>query len=105
MPLVKEKRVCSSASRWCKPLVMVISFLSYFILYSIEYLKYYLYLPGSSDSKASAYNAGDPGSILGSGRSPGEENGNSSILAWEMPWPDDPGGLQVHGVAKELDAT
>ena len=32
--------------------------------------------PGGSDSKASARNAGDPGSILGSGRSPGEGNGN-----------------------------
>ena len=31
--------------------------------------------PDSSDGKASAYNAGDPGSIPGSGRSPGEENG------------------------------
>ena len=27
--------------------------------------------PGGSDSKESAYNAGDPGSIPGSGRSPG----------------------------------
>ena len=32
--------------------------------------------PGDSDSKASAYNAGDPGSIPGSGRAPREENGN-----------------------------
>ena len=32
--------------------------------------------PGDSDGKASAYSAGDPGSILGSGRSPGEGNGN-----------------------------
>ena len=31
--------------------------------------------PGGSD-KASAWNAGDPGSIPGSGRSPGEGNGN-----------------------------
>ena len=31
--------------------------------------------PGGSDSKASAYNAGDPGSIPGSGRS-GEANGH-----------------------------
>ena len=31
--------------------------------------------PYSSDAKASACNAGDPGSIPGSGRSPGEENG------------------------------
>ena len=28
------------------------------------------------DGKASAYNAGDPGSIPGLGRSPGEGNGN-----------------------------
>ena len=32
--------------------------------------------PGGSDGKASAYNAGDSGSIPGSGRSPGERNGN-----------------------------
>ena len=31
--------------------------------------------PGGSDSKASACNEGDPGSIPGSGRSPGEGNG------------------------------
>ena len=31
--------------------------------------------PGSSDGKASVYNAGDPGSIPGLGRSPGEGNG------------------------------
>ena len=32
--------------------------------------------PGGSDGKVSAYNAGDPGSIPGLGRSPGEGNGN-----------------------------
>ena len=32
--------------------------------------------PGGSDGKASLYNAGDPGSILGLGRFPGEGNGN-----------------------------
>ena len=31
--------------------------------------------PGGSDGKASAYNAGDSGSILGLGRSPGVGNG------------------------------
>ena len=31
--------------------------------------------PGGSDGKSSAYNAGDPGSVPGSGRS-GEGNGN-----------------------------
>ena len=32
--------------------------------------------PGGSDGKGSAYNAGNPGSIPGSGISPGEGNGN-----------------------------
>ena len=32
--------------------------------------------PGGSEVKASASNAGDPGLIPESGRSPGEENGN-----------------------------
>ena len=32
--------------------------------------------PGGSDGKVSAYNAADPGSIPGSGRSPGEGSGN-----------------------------
>ena len=32
--------------------------------------------PGGTDGKASAYNAGDLGSISGLGRSPGEGNGN-----------------------------
>ena len=32
--------------------------------------------PGGSDGKASVYNAGDPGSIPGLGRSPAEGNGN-----------------------------
>ena len=32
--------------------------------------------PGGQDGKASAYNAGDPGLIPGSRRSPGERNGN-----------------------------
>jgi len=45
---------------------------------SIEIIKWFLYfsIPGALDGKASAYNAGDPGSIPGSGRSSGEGNGN-----------------------------
>ena len=34
------------------------------------------YFPGGSDGKVPVYNAGDLGSIPGSGRSPGEGNGN-----------------------------
>ena len=41
-----------------------------------------------------------------SGKSPGEGNGtHSSILAWEMLWTEDPGGVTVHGVSNELDTT
>ena len=32
--------------------------------------------PGGSDSSVSAYNAGNPGSIPGSGRPPGKGNSN-----------------------------
>ena len=46
----------------------------------LQFLLYVCFLlldfPGGSDSKASAYNVGDPGSIPGLGRSPGEGNGN-----------------------------
>ena len=91
--------------------------------------------PGSSVGKESTCNAGDPSSIPGSGRSPGEgldyplqyslvvqtvknlpsmwetwvrslgwedplEEGmetQSSILAWRIPWTEEPGGLQSMG--------
>ena len=46
------------------------------ILYSNISLLLYIGLPCGSDTKASVYNAGDPGSIPGLGRSPGEGNGN-----------------------------
>ena len=45
---------------------------------------------GGSDGKASAYNEGHLGSILGSGRSPGEGNGNplhgQRSLVGYSPW-------------------
>ena len=41
-----------------------------------QILNYYVDFPGGSDSKASVYNEGDPGSSPGLGRSPGEGNGN-----------------------------
>ena len=55
--------------------------------------------PAGSDSKESSCNAGDPGVISGSGRSPGEEmSTHSSILVWEIPWTEEPGGLQSMGL-------
>ena len=62
--------------------------------------KYYCLFPHCSVGKASACDAGDPGSIPGSGRSPGEGNGNSSSLAWEIPWTEEPGGLSSMGSQK-----
>ena len=97
---------------------------------------------GSSAGKESASNAGDPGSIPRSGRSPAEDIGyplqyswaslvaqvvknlpamretwvqslgwedspeegmttHSSVLAWRIPWTEEPGRLQ----SKELDMT
>ena len=40
--------------------------------WNVERLKAFKGLPGGSTGKESICNAGDPGSILGSGRSPGE---------------------------------
>ena len=66
----------------------------------------FLSFPGGSDGKESAWNAGDPGSIPGLGRSPGEGNGcplqyscleNSTDRgAWRT---------TVHGVAKSQTLT
>ena len=53
-------------------------------------LKQYIY--------ESACNARDRGSIPGLGRSPGEGNDNPLvILAWRIPWTEEPGGLQSIG--------
>ena len=97
--------------------------------------------PGASVCKESTCNAGDAGLICGSGRSPGEENGNplryswaslvawmvknlpamqetqvpslgqedpleediathSSVLAWRIPWTEEPGGLWSTGLQR-----
>ena len=55
--------------------------------------------PGGSESKASACNAGDRGSIPGLGRSPGEGimATCSRTLVWEIPWTEEADGLQSMG--------
>ena len=51
-----------------------------------------------SDGKVSACNAGHPSSIPGSGRSLEKEMAtHSSILAWRIPWTEEPGRLQSMG--------
>ena len=63
-------------------------------------------LPGGSDGKGSACNAGDLGSIPGLGRSLGEGNGNHSIvsLPGELHGPRSLAGCSAWG-HKELDMT
>ena len=54
--------------------------------------------PGGPDGKASACNAGDPASILGQ-EVPLEKEmvTHFSILAWKIPWLEEPGRLHTMG--------
>ena len=56
-------------------------------------------LPWCSDSKESACSAGDPVPSLG-WEGPLEEDmaTHSSILAWRIPWTEEPDGLQSMGL-------
>ena len=57
--------------------------------------------PSGSNGKESAYNAGDLGSTPGSGRSPGEGNGNPlQYSCLENPTDRGAWWATVHGVAK-----
>ena len=57
--------------------------------------------PGGSEGKASACNAGDPGYIPGSGRSPGKGNGNPlQYSCLENSTDREAWWATVHGVAK-----
>ena len=61
---------------------------------------------GGSDGKESACNAEDTGSIPGSGRSPGEENGNPlQHSCLENPVDREAWWATAHGVTKEWDKT
>ena len=52
-------------------------------------------LVAQSVGKKSACNAGNPGLIPGLGRSPGAGNGCPyQYFVWEIPWREEPGGLQ-----------
>ena len=48
----------------------------------------------AKESTCNAGDAGDTSLIPGLGRSPGDRHGtNSSVLAWRIPWTEEPGGL------------
>ena len=65
-----------------------------------------LVFPDDSVVKKLPAKAEDMGSIPGLGSAPQKEMATlSSILAWKIPWTEEPGRLHtVHGVA-ELDTT
>ena len=55
--------------------------------------------PAGSDAKELAYNVGDPVWSLGQeDRLEKEMVTHSSIPAWEIPWTEEPGGLQSMGL-------
>ena len=69
------------------------------VLFKVLYCK--MGFPGGSGSKEPACSVGDPGSILGSGRSPGEGNGNPlQYSCLEHPMDGGAWRATVHGVTK-----
>ena len=67
-------------------------------LFFLQLSRLPLDFPGGSDGKASAYNARDPGSIPGLGRSSREGKGN--LLPYsclKIPWMEEPGRPQSMG--------
>ena len=72
--------------------------LTIFFLINVYFI---LGFPGGSDSKESTCNVGDLGSIPGSGRSPGEGNGNPlQYSGLRNPMDSEAWQATVHGVAK-----
>ena len=64
-------------------------------------VEYYKGFPSGSDGKESACSTGDPGLILGP-EDPLEEEmaTHFRILAWRIPWAEEPWWATVHGVPK-----
>ena len=61
----------------------------------------FYHAPGGPDDGASACRAGGPGSTPASGRSPGGGNGDPlQDSAWEIPWTEEPVGLQSIGLQR-----
>ena len=74
----------------------------YFCIKYLNFISYaYWGFPGGSEVKSSSRNAGDLGSIPGSGRSPGEGNGNPlQYSCLKNPMEGGAWWATVHGVAK-----
>ena len=57
-------------------LVLLFMCLCVYLYFMFVYIHFFLLFPGGSVGEISAFNTGDPDSIPGSGRFPGEGNGN-----------------------------
>ena len=71
----------------------------YIFIFKVGYLSKSICLDEGSQVaqmvKNTPANAGDVGLIPGPGRSPGEGMATcSSVLAWRIPWTEEPGGLR-----------
>ena len=76
-PLLFSFSFHHSIAKWHFSLLFISSpQMLYILTHSCPLFFFLIDFPGGSDGKASAYNAGDPGSIPGLGRSSGEGNGN-----------------------------
>ena len=76
-----------------------------YCVYIYIYIYIYIYFPGGVDSKESACNAGDPGSVSGLGRSPGDGEGNGKSFQYSYLENSMDRGVSratVHGVKKSL---
>ena len=69
------------------------------ILVYLEYTFLCMGFPGGSEGKASACNVGDPGSVPGLGRLPGEAHGNPLQYCLENPMGRGAWGATFHEVA------
>ena len=71
------------------------------------YSNVYMSISGGSLVKNLPANAGDTGSISGSGRFPWRRKWQPTLVAWEITWTEEIGGLQSQKrevITKELDA-
>ena len=92
--------VCGGESRGCSVGAENLRCVAYYHEYDLNFPTR---SPGGSMVKNSPANAGDASSIPGLGRSQGEEMAtHSSILAWEILWTEEPGGLQAMGSQRVL---
>ena len=87
--LVSYIYITATINRYLYCYILIYSYIQIYVTIKI---REGLRLPYGSDSKASAYNAGDLGLIPRTGRFPGERNGNPlQYLAWRILWREEPG--------------